>query len=376
VAVVLGAGGALGPDVVHGLLRRVSVVAGVDLQLTYVVSGATYRQLDLCDAGTVHEFFSGLRGWANEHGLQLGTCYDLATIQTSPSEQADRGALGAGKQAVLAALGEGKHGARLVYMSTAEVYGAPPGAPYAEDHEKAPINVYGRHKLLEENAVLSADQPGDNGIRTVALRTWTISMVNFDDQGRVRSARNYNDPMIALAKKMASAGLTVPVANPDLRAQFHRSEEVAEVCVRLGEQPHDSDVWGRAWNCIGKATTHGRMRDVCLRMFASHLVIVSPWWAKGVDRLLRSAWLTKTVIGGIAQLIHRVGGWLGATRFGERLPFLYRSTDIDATELRQLLGTQLTEPAGNPSEEAIALLCEGICVGGPQALNFRRYQMY
>jgi hypothetical protein len=37
---------------------------------------------------------------------------------------------------------------------TDEVYGAPPGAPYREDHVKAPFNDYGREKLREEEAVL------------------------------------------------------------------------------------------------------------------------------------------------------------------------------------------------------------------------------
>ena len=269
VCVVVGAGGALGPDVVHALKRRVAVVVGLDRQLTYRVEGVVYRRIDLADPGTVQAFFAGLGEWAASQGLTVGPCFDLATIQTSATDGSDRGALVAGKRALIDALCELGGSARLVYMSTAEVYGAPAGAPYAEDHEKSPINVYGRHKHREEGAVMACHGRAvrEGQLRVVALRTWTISMVSHDVEGRVVSARNYNDPMVALAERLARSGVRLPVPDPTLLAQFHRSEEVAEVLVRLGEQPDGASTWGRAFNCIGAPTTHGRMRDICYEVF-------------------------------------------------------------------------------------------------------------
>ena len=58
-------------------------------------------------------------------------------------------------------------------MSTAEVYGAPTGAPYSEGHAKEPINVYGRHKWAEEQAVMARHKRQTRGgkLHIVALRT-------------------------------------------------------------------------------------------------------------------------------------------------------------------------------------------------------------
>ena len=261
----------------------------------------------------------------------------------------------------------------VVYMSTAEVYGAPLGAPYKESHTKAPINVYGRHKLGEERAVLHHHgRPTQEGrLHVVALRTWTISMVNHDHAGDIIGLRNYNDPMIALAEKLARAGLSLPLVNPSLRAQFHRAEEVAEVCVKLGEQPPTSPTWGEPFNCVGQATTHGAMRDLCYDAFSSP-DDKPPWWAAFVRIAAPGIAFS---LGLVARLCHKIP-WLGATRFGERLPFLYRSTDIDSSALQKALGDVLWCPEGTQSAEAVAALCEGLQKGGPDGLNFKRYQMY
>ena len=261
-------------------------------------------------------------------------------------------------------------------MSTAEVYGVPEGAPYAEGHEKSPINVYGRHKHREEQAMMAAhgsQTAGGGQLRVVALRTWTISMVSHDAEGQVVAARNYNDPMIALAMRLARSGVRVPVPVPGLMAQFHRSEEVAEVLVRLGEQPADKPTWGQAFNCIGQPTTHGRMRDICFEVFAA----ASPSaWARMVGPSVGLvAPIVAGAIGSGARMAHR-SAWLGATRFGERLPFLYRSTHIDSSSLQAILADELTVPGGSGSDDAVRVLCEGLRRGGPGALNMRRYTMY
>lgn len=57
---------------------------------------------------------------------------------------------------------------RFVFSSTAAVYGLPDKQPIAEDAPKAPINPYGRSKLMVEQAL--ADYDAAYGLRSVALR--------------------------------------------------------------------------------------------------------------------------------------------------------------------------------------------------------------
>lgn len=62
-----------------------------------------------------------------------------------------------------------RHGVgRLVFSSTASVYGNPAAALIDEDHAKAPINPYGMSKLMVERML--ADAAAAYGLRSVALR--------------------------------------------------------------------------------------------------------------------------------------------------------------------------------------------------------------
>lgn len=62
-----------------------------------------------------------------------------------------------------------RHGVkRIVFSSTAAVYGEPKQVPIPEDHPKAPINPYGQTKWLFENIL--ADYSRYAGLRHVSLR--------------------------------------------------------------------------------------------------------------------------------------------------------------------------------------------------------------
>lgn len=62
-----------------------------------------------------------------------------------------------------------RHGVgRLVFSSTAAVFGQPMRTPIDEDHPKAPINPYGASKLMVERML--ADAASAYGLRSVALR--------------------------------------------------------------------------------------------------------------------------------------------------------------------------------------------------------------
>ncbi|WP_371371636.1 UDP-glucose 4-epimerase GalE [Sporomusa aerivorans] len=57
---------------------------------------------------------------------------------------------------------------KLVFSSTAAVYGEPESSPITEDTGKSPTNVYGRTKLIMENAM--ADYSRSYGLNYIALR--------------------------------------------------------------------------------------------------------------------------------------------------------------------------------------------------------------
>ncbi len=370
ICVVLGAGGALAPDLVHALLLRGHPVVGVDVQLTYRVEGATYRRLDLRDAAAVAAFFADVRAIGT-----LGPVFNLAAIQTSPT--AGRWEDPIAESGLLDALCDTERDATLFHMSTAEVYGAPPGAPYAEGHTKAPFNPYGRAKWAEEQALIAAHgRPTRGGVlRVTALRTWTIVMVNAGPAGEPLEARNYNDPLIAVAAKLARAGVRVPIADRGLLAQFHPAEEVVEVSLLLAAQPPDAQTWGRAWNCPGRACTHGEMVDDCFDIFSAGEG-PRPWWAPLAFLLTLGGHIPGGLLTSAARGLEMAGGALGARQMAGRLPFLYRSTHMDSSALSAILTDQLTEPEGSDTRAAVRRLAAALKSGGEDALSARRYAGY
>jgi nucleoside-diphosphate-sugar epimerase len=379
VAVVLGAGGSFGPDIVRALQHQgFGLVIGTDLRLTYRVPGALYRRVDLADPDATRAFLDEVWDLAGELGATAQVVLDLATIQTTPTEQVDRGSLEVGKRALIDALAEAPGDIALFHMSTAEVYGAPPCAPYREDHEKAPFNDYGREKLREEVVVLGGHGRATRGggtLRVVALRSWTICMVETDADGQVVEARNYNDPITYVAERLARAGVRTPVVDPELRGQFHLGEEVAEVAVLLVTEPPDSPAWGRAFNVTGQAAGHGAIRDVLFEVFTESRAD-RPWWSRPVGLALHSGRLPRRALVGLAWAAEHAGGAFGARDMGARLPFLYRSTDLDATALQAVLAHRLSQPEGGSTLDAVRRLSLGFRNGGPDALNQRRYDLY
>jgi hypothetical protein len=101
-----------------------------------------------------------------------------------------------------------------------------------------------------------------------------------------------------------------------------------------------------------------------------------PWWSGPVSLALRSGRLPRRALVGLAWVAEHAGGAFGARDMGARLPFLYRSTDLDATALQEVLAHRLSQPAGGSTLEAVRRLSLGLRNGGPDALNQRRYDLY
>ena len=70
---------------------------------------------------------------------------------------------------------------RLVYSSSAAVYGVPSGAPVTEDAATEPINPYGETKLVGEWLV--RDAAVAHGLRSVTLRYFNVAGAGWDDLG-------------------------------------------------------------------------------------------------------------------------------------------------------------------------------------------------
>jgi hypothetical protein len=380
VAIVLGAGGSFGPDVVRALRHHgIGLVVGADVWLTYPVAGAVYRRVDLTDPDALAGFLDSVWALSARLGVRADLVVDLATIQTTPTVAVDRSSLEAGKQALLDGLARAPGDVSVFHMSTAEVYGAPPGAPYREDHVKAPFNAYGREKLREEKVMLAGNgrsTAGGGAIRVVALRSWTIGMVETDGSGRVVETRNYNDPIMYVAERLARAGIRTPVVDVDLLGTFHLGEEVAEVAVVLATEPADSPVWGRVLNVTGRPAGHGAIRDVLFEVFTAAPPDRPPWWARPAGLALRRGRLPRRGLEALAWLAERAGGAFGARDMAARLPFLYRSTHLDPSTLQALVGHRLSDPQGGDTLDAVRRIAVGLRDGGPDALNQRRYELY
>lgn len=89
---------------------------------------------------------------------------------------------------------------RLVFSSTAAVYGAPQTIPIREDHPLAPINPYGRSKQMVEQML--ADYDARHGLRSITLRYFNAA--GADPQG---SLGERHEPETHLIPLVLQAGL-------------------------------------------------------------------------------------------------------------------------------------------------------------------------
>lgn len=84
---------------------------------------------------------------------------------------------------------------QMVFSSTCATYGAPVRLPMDEDHPQAPLNPYGRSKLMIEQAL--SDYSIYAGFRSVCLRYFNAA--GADEQGRIGERHDPETHAIPLA---------------------------------------------------------------------------------------------------------------------------------------------------------------------------------
>ncbi|MEV1332518.1 dTDP-4-dehydrorhamnose reductase [Micromonospora costi] len=131
---VTGAGGMLGQDLLAVLASR------ADLKVT----GATRADLDVTDAAAVRAAVAG-------HDLVINSAAWTDVDGAETHEEAATAVNGHGVAHLAAACAE--TGARLIQVSTDYVFPGDADRPYPEDAPTAPVNAYGRSKLVGEQSV-------------------------------------------------------------------------------------------------------------------------------------------------------------------------------------------------------------------------------
>jgi UDP-glucose 4-epimerase len=172
---VCGGAGYIGSHMARQLAQRgwqVSVLDNLSTGHRKAVQWGELLQADLLDPMSLEQVFSTRRFDAAMHfcarslvGESLAQPYDYYANNV------------AGTLNLLQAMR--RHDvSRLVFSSTAAVFGQPIGEQIDEDHPKAPINPYGASKLMVERIL--ADAATAYGLRSVALRYFNAAGASAD----------------------------------------------------------------------------------------------------------------------------------------------------------------------------------------------------
>ncbi|MFF5218745.1 dTDP-4-dehydrorhamnose reductase [Micromonospora sp. NPDC000442] len=226
---VTGAGGMLGRDLVDVLAAR------PEHRLTAV----TRTELDITDSAAVHAAVDG-------HDVVVNTA---AWTDVDGAEAHESAATTVNGDAVVhLATACAAHGARLLHLSTDYVFDGTATTPYPEDAPTAPLNAYGRGKLIGEQAVARLLPDTGYVVRTAWL---------YGAHGR-----NFVATMLDLADRRD----TLDVVD-DQHGQPTWSHALARHLVMLAEAAHT----GRAapgiyhGTCAGETTWYGLARAVFAR---------------------------------------------------------------------------------------------------------------
>ena len=162
---VTGGAGYIGSHTVHLLLRQgyeVTVVDNLSRGHAHNVDPQRLRRVDISDGEALRRILSG----ADYRAVIHFAAYISVGESTAKPELYFGNNVG-GTLTLLSAMAESGV-RRLVFSSTAAVYGNPERVPIEEDQPFAPVNPYGESKVTVERVLRWLDQY--SGLRSVALR--------------------------------------------------------------------------------------------------------------------------------------------------------------------------------------------------------------
>jgi UDP-glucose-4-epimerase GalE len=162
---VTGGAGYIGSNTAHLLVRRgfdVLVVDDLSRGHEHNVSGIPFRQLNLTETRALTDLLVQEKADAVIHFA----AYIAVGESTQNPELYFSNNVG-GTISLLAAMAQAKM-KRLVFSSTAAVYGMPKVVPISEESPFAPVNPYGETKVMVETILGWLDRY--SGLRSIALR--------------------------------------------------------------------------------------------------------------------------------------------------------------------------------------------------------------
>ncbi len=223
---ITGAAGFLGRYLVRALLARGEPVRALDLRRPDDAEPeAEWIIADIRDADAVRRACEGME-----------VVYHLAAL--IPQRHADRATMRAvnveGTRHVLeSARAAGVR--RMVFLSSAEVYGIPQIVPCPEEGPPAPLGEYGHNKVAAEALCMAA---AEQGLEVTILRPPTIVGPGLDEPFLVGmlTAIHQGQPVMLIGRG-------------ENRFQFVHAGDVVDACLRAAGHP---EAVGRAFN-IGAA---------------------------------------------------------------------------------------------------------------------------
>jgi dTDP-4-dehydrorhamnose reductase len=185
----------------HGQLGR-SLVRALD---AHDVKALRRSDLDISDAALVDAAFERNRPEAVVHCAALT---DTNQCESDPAVAHVINAVGAENVARACA----RVGARLLAVSTNEVFGGEKRSPYAEDDAVAPVNAYGVSKLAGERLAVAANP------ETLVVRTsWLYGEGGNNFIEKVQAAARAGRALSFVTDEVAS-----PTSTDDLAAAMRR----------------------------------------------------------------------------------------------------------------------------------------------------------
>ena len=206
---VTGGAGYIGSVITAGLLAAGhDVTVYDDLSRGHRAAVAAAARLVVADIRDVERLTDALTAGGCEAIVHMAALAEVAESVAFPQRYHDVN-VGGTRTVLEAARSAGV--TRLVFSSTAAVYGAPETLPIDEDSPLAPANPYGETKLAAERLVLEAAAAGDGRFAAVALRY-------FNAAGADGPRGEDHDPeshLVPLALKAARDGTAQKVFGED-----------------------------------------------------------------------------------------------------------------------------------------------------------------